>query len=605
MERTMPNERISFLKSGAIKLKGLPDEYVEFVTEFTLKDRAQWKKFVHVFKEHEDVKDAGWRGEFWGKMMRGASLCYYYSRDEKLYDVLTETVKDLLQTQDDAGRISSYDEEHEFCGWDMWARKYVITGLLHYSDVCRDERLKRRILDSLKRHLDYIVQKIGEEKGKKKITETSNVWGGVNSCTILEPTLEMYKRTGEKRYLDFAEYILSTGGSSEGDMIKAAAENKIAPCEYPVKKAYEVMSFFEGVLAYYELTKKDYYFNAVSNFVEAVQKTEITVIGCAGMLGECFNYAVKKQTEEVEGPTQETCVTVTWMRLLARLYSLTGNTEYIDRAEIAALNGLYGSINVHKLEGHTKGQTTGRFAFDSYSPLYNGCRDVGTGGLKELREGGNYGCCASIGSVGVALVPLLAVMKSDRGYIINEYFQAEIDDGEFVFSLEGDYLGDGKIVLTIEKSDDKERELSFRVPTWADKYTVSTEEGSKVWKQGKESLSKVWKKGESIIINIETALSSYSLNGYVVYRYGPLVLARDNLKGECKNEPSEAGFDLSADTTAIERRPPEKGETIRFELSGDGKSIILTDYASCGKLWQNADNQISVWLKSSALSNIK
>lgn len=123
MERTMPNERISFLKSGAIKLKGLPNEYVEFIEEFTLKEREQWKKFVHVFKEHEDVKDAGWRGEFWGKMMRGASLCYYYSRDEKLYDVLTETVKDLLQTQDDAGRISSYDEEHEFCGWDMWARK--------------------------------------------------------------------------------------------------------------------------------------------------------------------------------------------------------------------------------------------------------------------------------------------------------------------------------------------------------------------------------------------------------------------------------------------------------------------------------------------------
>ena len=59
------------------------------------------------------------------------------------------------------------------------------------------------------------------------------------------------------------------------------------------------MSFFEGVLAYYELTKNEYYLQAVYNFVDAVQKTEITVIGCAGMFGECFNCAVEKQTEEV------------------------------------------------------------------------------------------------------------------------------------------------------------------------------------------------------------------------------------------------------------------------------------------------------------------
>ena len=62
--------------------------------------------------------------------------------------------------------------------------------------------------------------------------------------------------TGEKRYLDFAAYILSTGGCRDGDLIELAFHDKKLPHEYPVVKAYEMISFFEGVLAYYETTGK-------------------------------------------------------------------------------------------------------------------------------------------------------------------------------------------------------------------------------------------------------------------------------------------------------------------------------------------------------------
>ena len=213
----LKRHELSFLKSGTIKLNGIVDDYVKFVEEFQLKDINLWGKFTHVFKAHEDIKDDGWRGEYWGKMMRGACLVYYYSQDEELYFILEKTVIDLLSKQDELGRISSYDVEREFNGWDMWSRKYVITGLLHFVDICKSDILKNNIIDALCKHLDYILDKVGDKEGQRQIELTSTSWGGVNSCTILEPVLDLYNRTQIKKYLDFAEYIIKTGGSSLGD----------------------------------------------------------------------------------------------------------------------------------------------------------------------------------------------------------------------------------------------------------------------------------------------------------------------------------------------------------------------------------------------------
>lgn len=595
------NFSLSFLNSGTIKLKGLVHDYVGFIENFQLKCNEQWQKFTHVFKIYEDIKDDGWRGEYWGKMMRGACLVYYYSQDQELYAVLEKTVIDLLSKQDELGRISSYNLEREFNGWDMWSRKYVITGLLHFVDICKEDGLKAEIINVLRKHIDYIIEKIGDKEGQRKIELTSTSWGGVNSCTILEPVLDFYKRTQEKKYLDFAEYIIHTGGSSLGDLIKSAYENKLMPCEYPVQKAYEVMSFFEGLLAYYELTGDEYYLKAVNNFVEAVQKTEITVIGCAGMLGECFNNAVAKQTEIVEHPTQETCVTVTWMRLLTRLLKLTGWLEYANRIEIAGLNAFFGSINVNECVCNAKLNDimVEGLPFDSYSPLNNSSRNKGVGGFKDLQEGGYYGCCACIGSAGVAIIPLTTVMKSNDGYLINYYHELEVDDGDFAFSISGNYLNDKQVVLTVEKSSCEPKEITFKVPSWCDGFEIKTKQQDIICDNTttSRSIKKIWKKGEQVIIKFAFDITLSEMDGFKIFRYGPLVLARDDEKDLGITDVSKVGFDLNMENLIIEKATCEKGEMARFlvkDKNGKG-SFILSDYASCGKHWDK-DNQISVWL---------
>ena len=111
-----------------IQFQGLADKAARWLQNEQLMDRAQLAKFVDVYRTQPDADNQGWRGEYWGKMMRGGALVYAYTHDEDLYQVLTETVRDLMTTAEEDGRVSSYARGGEFDSWDLWCRKYVLLG---------------------------------------------------------------------------------------------------------------------------------------------------------------------------------------------------------------------------------------------------------------------------------------------------------------------------------------------------------------------------------------------------------------------------------------------------------------------------------------------
>ena len=81
----------------------------------------------------------------------------------------------------------------------------MLVGCLYFYGSCRDEQFKARILDCMEKHVDYLIAKIGNGEGQKSILDTSAAWGGLNSSTILEPVIELYKLTGKLCYLFDAE----------------------------------------------------------------------------------------------------------------------------------------------------------------------------------------------------------------------------------------------------------------------------------------------------------------------------------------------------------------------------------------------------------------
>ena len=114
--------RLSFLEPGEASFSGVYREYLDFTLNRQLLSPETWADFARVYTADSDDADRGWRNEYWGKMMRGACLCYRATGNEELYALLRDTVEGLLQTQRPDGRISTYSPACQLQGWDLWGR---------------------------------------------------------------------------------------------------------------------------------------------------------------------------------------------------------------------------------------------------------------------------------------------------------------------------------------------------------------------------------------------------------------------------------------------------------------------------------------------------
>lgn len=594
-----------FLVSSVSMGAGEPRRAVEFVTAHQLYNTRLWKLFAEQFRTRPDDADVGWRGEYWGKMLRGACFTYRLTRDERLYEVITDTVRDMLDTADPDGRISSYTRAAEFNGWDMWCRKYILLGFEYYMDICRDEALKARVLEAAKKHLDCIIAVIGEGAGRKSILATSSWWGCMNSCSILEPVVRLYNITKEQRYLDFAGYIVSTGGSNLGNVLELALKNEIPPYKYPVVKAYETMSFFEGVAEYYRVTGCEELKTAFLNFTDAVLATDYTIIGNCGCTHELFDNSAAAQTEPNEQVAQETCVSVTLSKLLYQALCLTGDPKYAEAMERTYYNSILGSINfagntyigLDAPNGTPDYRLTdkfveeiGGFTFDSYSPLYKSTRNRRCGGYKVMAGDTAYGCCACIGSAGTALMPLTAVMTNAEGIVINQYaagdYTAEMPGGARAsVAIDTQYPYEDSADITVRCEETRGMKLFLRVPS----YSALVLDGRE-YAPGTYAEIEISGAETRIAVRFDISARTVTVNGRRAVEKGCIVYALD-----CRN----ADIDAVAGNAAIKEEPAPKDMDCRAPIDvtfDNGTKVRMTDYASAGAEWDKPGCIVTVWM---------
>lgn len=562
------------LPIGSYKYEGIVEKALFFVLENQLLNKSLWKSFVNVFKTKEDSDDLRWRCEYWGKMMRGACLCYQYCGDKKLYETLEETVKDLLTTQDQWGRFSTYTIEKEFQSWDMWGRKYVLTALEHFYQICKDDSLKNTILKAMENHVSYIIDKIGNKKGQIEITDTSSWWLGVNSASILETIVALYRLTKNEKYISFARYIVNSGGVKGGNLIEEISKEKLLPHQLIEAKAYETMSFFEGVLEYaIEVNNKSLY-SAAIEFFDLVYQSEISVTGNAGSEDENFSYAALNQIIKPERFGQETCVSVTWMRIMHKLFLYTNDYKYHERFITTALNAYYGSINFHNQSSTDYPSTKlSPLPFDSYSPLVYGRRGIATGGLNFMRDGTFYGCCTCIGSAGIGLLGLDCIIENEKNIAINDYFVGKIKTNEYQISIKGDCLKDGKVHLEIHSNKD----IILNIPSWSEATIIV----NKKQIHSKNKSINIGKGQFVVDIDFHLKIEKINIGNKTSYKYGYLILGLDE-----KDNPSINLNELDdLDIKDFQLINNVDAQMVAFQANYKKQKLIFKDYASCGKYW--------------------
>ena len=592
------HDAIRPLPAGAVRLDGFFENDIRNSIDHWNKGVVPYAAMVDFFRNGRSQFALG---EMWGKAVRSGCMFYRYTADPELKEILSQTVKDLLSTVRPNGSISCVppEKQPDGPGGDLWERKYVLLGLDRYYDLVEaDPAVLRAMTDQA----DCIIEQVGEPP---KVPITSLGWSPnhIESSTLLEPFMRLYNRTGEKRYLDFARYIVSTGGSEGYDIFRQAYDN-VPPHEMggPYPKAYEMMSMFEGAVEYYRVTGDEYVRRSFMNLYDNIRRNEITIVGNGGgdqpyhpaVMGEGWDHTAVEQTNPDITRMMETCVGVTWMKFCSQILRLTGDPSAVDEIEKYIYNGLLGAM---KPSGD---------GF-SYVNLFNGEKVTNYG------WGTTFGslpvtCCNLNGPMGLAYIPFVAVMESDRGPVVNLYNAARAElstpQGDSLsLRIETDFPLSDRVLVRVDPHAASLFTLSLRIPSWSER-TVVKVNGKKVRSVEPGaylSLERTWEPGDRVELAFDMRCrlldaprgSNRAGDSFQALVWGPIVLARDENIDPDYDEPVRvvAGKDR---VVRVKRVAPTLASTrLEFEVPTDDGPIRMTDYASVNG-WEGA--HICTWL---------
>ncbi len=579
------------------------------------------------FLEHADDAGPRFQGEFWGKWYTSAMLAYGYQPSDAFREIIEASLKEILETQEKDGRISSYSRENTFDMWDIWGRKYVLLGLMSNYEQTGN----KNVLKAACRLTDELISIAGP--GKTKLTETGlQVLGSMSSTTILEPVVLVYKNSGEQKYLDFAEFMVSQWSepnayTDRGMKLIEDALAGVPPVQISSPKAYEMMSCYEGLCELYRVTGKEEYLEAVVSFANSVLEREIMIVG-SGSSAELWFDGAYRQTELLEQP-METCVTVTWIKLCYQLLRLTGDPKWADQMEVTLYNSLLGAMN----------ESGDWWAY--FSPL-SGERMPSPMQVPQCHSS----CCVVNGPRGLLSVPLWSVMHNEHGPVVNLYNQGvwslELQDGSEVSLVEETtYPEDGSVLIRVQQEKDAEYTIALRIPSWSKQTELSVNgEALEVVPGEYASIHRLWKDGDEIRLSMDmrgrVMQSPGNMNDLAVMR-GPVVLALDNRLvkpapynlwllpegAEWQHQDELGGLNYILPDTInasgvpryIELKPlKDKPEDVwmAFEVpflyrythffGHEIRPLVMCDYASAGNRYSE-DNLFRVWLSQPLFMN--
>jgi DUF1680 family protein len=581
------------LSPGSVRLSGFLENDIQ-------KSIKHWNKGVVPYAAMADFFRNGRPqfalGEMWGKAVRSGCMFYRYTQDAELKQILEATIKDILGTQQSNGSISCVriNQQPDGRGGDLWERRYVMLGMEEYYEWVSPDPA---VLESLKKQADCIISQIGDPP---KTPITSQGWSatGIESSTLLEPFVRLYRITGEQRYLDFAAYIVKSGAAKGSDLFQQAYDN-VPPSEMglPYPKSYEMTLVFEGAAEYYRMTGDPRLRQSVINFFKNLGEKEITVIGNGGghgIGGEGWNSMASEQSNPDIKKMMDTSTGVTWMKLCSHILRLTGDPSAMDAIERYIYNGLLGAMKPNG-EGF------------NYLNLLNGLK---------VNERGNWGwtfgnlfvsCCSLNGPLGLAYIPYIAVTGSKDGPVVNLYNAGQVDmstpaQRPLKLDIETVFPQSEKVRIKVTPYSPETFTLKLRIPAWSENTSVKVNGKKQPVTAGTyAAITRQWKSGDrvEIVFDMQCRVipSPHGTNrkgdNMQAVIWGPIVLARAENMDKDYDKPVVIKAGKDGSVKIIKTKPTLESTRMEFIVPTAQGTIRMIDYASVNS-WDGA--QICTWL---------
>ena len=589
-------DSVRLIPAEKVKIRGFWGDRIDLVISNRIKAQ-DIEHLVEPFRNRTETRL--WQSEFWGKWFLSAAGAYEYSRDPELKAILDTAVRELAETQSADGYIGNYAPGSHLEQWDIWGRKYTLLGLLAYHDLTGD----KQILQAAGKLADHLLGEVGP--GKADIVQTGN-YKGMASSSILEPIVLLYNRTGDRRYLDFARYIVSRWETAEGPrLISKALSGTDVARRFPHperwfapeqgQKAYEMMSCYDGLLELYRIEGNEDYLRAARMTARNIIETEINAAG-SGASVECW-YGGKASQAAQALRTMEACVSMTWMKYLFQLYRITGEPGLVDQIEKTAYNALPASMNP---DGSS---------FAMYTPL------AGTRQMLGGQCGMDLNCCNANAPRAFMMLPRLSYMTDLRGVVVNLYTEGEasvpFSGNEIEIRQSTDFPESGKITLDVNPRHPAEFTVSLRIPAWSrvSSARVNGQSVRGIVPGTYLPITRLWEPGDSVELHLDMRGQVEFLQDgnhrHASIRRGPVLLARDSRFGQVDED--EIARPLLDDEGYFELVPVDSGEawmlfTGEFLVgsvvegeTGKPVSLPLCDFASAGNTWDH-QSRYRVWI---------
>ena len=535
------------LKPQEVVLRGIIGKGADASCEGRLKTLTTWNngKLLAIFnKQSLDTEGTDWLGEHVGKWMYTAARSANRTNDSTLLATLQKTADYLVSMQEPDGYLGTYAPAVRFTSdlrknfdmtWDIWTHSYLILGFLEINCYWPNKRYRNAATK-----IGDLLYKTFYKTGKNVAYRGNHF--GLSGTVLLEPIIELYKQTGDQRYIDFGKEIVEQmEGRPELQLVSRCLKG------YDLSrigdgKIYQLCWNYVGIAKLYEVTGNPDYLKVVQNAWQNIVKYHLTLgggpWGGIGKHHECFN----RQNYWSPYGFVETCNIMSWIQLNRDLLLITGEAKYAEMIERTAYNALLGAQ-------YPDGEGWCYFSFP------NGKRH-----LALYRA-----CCRSSGALALEEIAPLIFGRMGNGLSVNIYTESEETInlpivGRVKIIQRTNYPFDGKVNLIINLRKQATFPLFLRTPNWADEVNVEINNkpiSKNIVKGSYLKLIRKWKRDDKIVLNFPMKLHIHKKSEREVYRgkdiyrivwmaltRGPLVYAVNGLidgkeREEVLNMPEE------------------------------------------------------------------
>ena len=445
--------------------------------------------------------------------------------------------------------------------------------------------------------------------------------------------VEMYRETGNPRYLDLANNLINIRGLVEN----GTDDNQD---RIPFRDQYNAMGhavranyLYAGVADLYAETGEEQLMKNLTSIWDDIVNRKMYVTGACGALydgtsPDGTNYepdSIQKVHQSYGRPYQlpnstahnETCANIGNMLFNWRMLEATGEAKYADIVETALYNSVLSGVS---LDGKRYFYTNPlRMSDDLPYTLrwpktreeYISCFCCPPNTLRTICEAQNY-----------------AYTVNDSTLWCNLYGDSELRTSlgkkrPLVVTQRTGYPYDGKVVLTMVEVPKKEKlALKLRVPSWCDNATVAINgvpENVKVVPDSYVTLDRTWKPGDEVTFDMEMKTKLLESNplveetrNHTAVKRGPLVYCLESIDiedGKAIDDvliPADAQF-TTKDITIDGSRMTALETEARLVDGGDWTGKLYREVGSADKkvkvtlipyfAWGNRDKaEMSVWL---------